>query len=247
MSTEVASPWRNVRLWLGFAFFLIVMVLLGYLWHSITSWLEDEQRVPLKNILVAGERTFLADTDIRQAVKRGQQGSFIELNVDKAHDDVEALPWVYRASVRKQWPSTLRVYVVEQQPVAQWHDDMLLNQFGESFQAKAPEALKGLPVLFGPGGSEKTALEGYRSMQGLLQSTGLQIEELSLSERFAWHLRLNNDINLDLGRTEFMGRLQRFIDIYPLLLKNDKEVSYVDLRYDTGLAVGWRDLEQKKN
>lgn len=247
MSGEGASPWRNIKLWLGFAFFIVVMLLLGYLWHSVTSWLEDEQRVPLKTILVAGERTFLNDKDIRAAVKRGQQGSFIELDVDKAHEDVEALPWVYRASVRKQWPNTLRVYVVEQTPVAKWHDDMLLNQYGDSFQAQAPEVLSGLPVLFGPGGSEKTALEGYRSMQGLLQSTGLHIEELSLSERFAWHLRLNNDINLDLGRTEFMGRLQRFIDIYPLLLKDEKKVSYVDLRYDTGLAVGWTNLEQEKN
>ncbi|PLK58510.1 hypothetical protein CEX73_02145 [Candidatus Palibaumannia cicadellinicola] len=38
-------------------------------------------------------------------------------------------------------------------------------------------------------------------------------------------------------------RLQRFIDIYPILLqhtcKDNKHISYIDLRYQSGLAVGW--------
>lgn len=246
MSEAKLPAWKNVRLWLGFGFFLVVMASLTWLAMSLTQWLEDEQRVPLKSILIGGERTFLNDKEIRLAVRQGLRGSFIELDVDQAHEDIEALPWVYSASVRKEWPDTLRVFVVEQKPVARWHDDMLLNPFGDSFQAQTPEVLQGLPVLFGPGGSERTALEGYRAMQGLLKGSGLHIVELSLSERFAWQIRLQNGINLNLGRTEFMGRLQRFIDVYPLLERNEKQVSYVDLRYDTGLAVGWQ-VKQNNN
>jgi cell division protein FtsQ len=84
-----------------------------------------------------------------------------------------------------------------------------------------------------------TALEGYRAMQGLLQLSGLKIDELLLSERFAWDLKLDNGIKLRLGRSEFIDRLQRFVDLYPIL--QTKPVDYVDLRYDTGLAVGWKE------
>jgi cell division protein FtsQ len=62
---------------------------------------------------------------------------------------------------------------------------------------------------------------------------------LFLSERFAWNLRLANGIKLNLGRSEFIDRLQRFVDIFPLISAQNKSVDYVDLRYDTGLAVGW--------
>ena len=40
-----------------------------------------------------------------------------------------------------------------------------------------------------------------------------------------------------------MGRLQRFIELYPVLEQQgqaeNKRVSYVDLRYDSGASVGW--------
>ena len=74
----------------------------------------------------------------------------------------------------------------------------------------------------------------------LLAGTGLRINELFLSERFAWNVQLNNGIKLNLGRKEFIDRFQRFIDLFELLDRQEKSVDYVDLRYDTGLAVGWK-------
>jgi cell division protein FtsQ len=63
---------------------------------------------------------------------------------------------------------------------------------------------------------------------------------MSLSERFAWRLTLVGGLTLDLGRTEFIDRVQRFVDLYPLLINNERYLEYVDLRYDTGMAVGWK-------
>ncbi|HAX26425.1 MAG TPA: cell division protein FtsQ, partial [Alteromonas macleodii] len=152
---------------------------------------------------------------------------------------VEAQPWVYRASVRKKWPNTLKIYLVEQQPVAQWNEDLLLNPYGDTFNDEGVKL--DLPRLYGPGGSEKTALEGYNAMHALIATTDMTLDELSLSERFAWQVQLKNGIKLNLGRQEFIDRLQRFIDVYPLLAQQEKAVKYVDLRYDTGVAVGWKD------
>ena len=78
-------------------------------------------------------------------------------------------------------------------------------------------------------------------MQTLLAGAALPIDELFLSERFAWQITLKNAIKLNLGRQEFIDRLQRFVDVYPLLKEQPKAVEYIDLRYDTGLAVGWSD------
>ena len=112
-----------------------------------------------------------------------------------------------------------------------------------------------MPSFFGPEGSELIALENFSDLNGLLAYRDLRIDELILSERFSWQLTLTNGIRLNLGREERVKRVQRFMDVYPLInthlaeqekQKNNRKkqlkqaVDYIDLRYDTGLAVGWK-------
>ncbi|QJR80022.1 FtsQ-type POTRA domain-containing protein [Alteromonas pelagimontana] len=223
--------------WAGVVFLLVVLTALVMGGIKVQAWLQDEQRAPVQVVDFSGEFEHVNVVQLERLIRKSQPGSFFALDVNEVFQLVESQPWIYRASVRKQWPNTLKIYLVEQTPVAQWNEDMLLNPYGETFSASA-EGLA-LPRLFGPSGSEKTALEGYNAMQSLLATTAMPIVELSLSERFAWQIQLGNGIDLNLGRTEFIDRLQRFIDVYPLLAQQPKPVKYVDLRYDTGLAVGW--------
>ena len=239
---------KNSHLYMGLTFFICLLGLLAFALVQLNYWLEDEQQAPVQDIVVSGELTFIDNNSIKMLIKRTQPGSFFELDVNQTHQTVEAMAWVYRASVRKRWPSGLEIFVVEQQPSAIWNGDMLLNKYGDAFDAQISSAdlsLKiTLPNLYGPGGSEQIALQGYRNMQSLLEASNLYIVELFLSERFAWNVALNNGIKLNLGRTEFIDRLQRFVDLLPLISEQDRQVDYVDLRYDTGLAVGWKDSEK---
>lgn len=238
---RLAPPQARMQLVIGMAFLLTLLVVLVVGAAKLMAWLDDEQQVPVQKIVISGTRLYIDDKQIERLVRESQPGSFFKLDVNQTHHDVQAMPWVYRASVRKRWPNGLEIYVVEQVPVARWNDDSLLNQHGEVFDgiAVAYQAKLNLPSLYGPGGSEQTALQGYRDMQSLLEVADLRINELFLSERFAWNLHLDNGIKLNLGRSEFIDRLQRFVDVFPLISTQNKAVDYVDLRYDTGLAVGW--------
>ncbi len=229
----------------GFIFFILVVAGLVYFSCVIRDYLKDEQQSPVQVIEFSGQFEHLKLGNLERVIRTEQPGSFFELDVNQVHQLIEQQPWVYRASIRKQWPHTLQIYLVEQTPVATWNGDMVLNQYGETFSVDS--SILELPTLFGPGGSEITALEGFHAMELLLSSSGLTIKELSLSERFAWRIQLNNGIDLNLGRQEFMDRLQRFVDVYPLLVTEGKAIDYVDLRYDTGLAVGWRDNNKENN
>ena len=232
---------EQVRFYSGVLFLLAVVASLVYGSIVVRDWLKDEQRMPVQVIDFSGQYEHISIARLERKIRKSQPGSFFELDVNEVFRLIEAQPWVYRASVRKQWPNRLKIYLVEQQPVARWNDDMLLNPYGDTFESEG--ITLSLPQLFGPGGSEKTALEGYNAMKSLLATSSMSIAELSLSERFAWQLQLTSGIKLNLGRKEFIDRLQRFIDVFPLLSKQDKPVKYVDLRYDTGLAVGWQSDE----
>jgi cell division protein FtsQ len=241
----------QVSLPIGLSVFVLVVVGLIFGAYKSYLWLQDEQRLPVQDIVISGDIKMLNTDYLASMIRQQNTGSFFAIDVNQVHSLIEQQPWVFSASIRKRWPSSLYIHIVEQQAVARWNDDLLLNKYGNSFdgistdpstKSAASEALQdGLVNLFGPGGSETTALTGYTNMRRLLRASGLSIAQLSLNERFAWTVQLQNGINLNIGRQEYIKRLQRFIDVYPLLKQEKKAINYIDLRYDTGLAVGWAD------
>lgn len=225
--------------WGGLLFLLLVLLAFGFLIRQTLMWLKDAQKAPVETISLSGQRHFINDEVLIKRIRHQHPESFFSLDVQEVHDTLIEQPWVYAASVRKRWPKTLKVHLTEQVPAAFWNHDMLLNTAGEAFAAPLPDIV--LPNLFGPEGGQQTALQGYLAMAQLLAPLGLGIEEMQLSERYAWHITLDNGVTLKLGRSEFIDRLQRFVDLYPMLVKEPKGIDYVDLRYDTGMAVGWKE------
>ena len=88
-------------------------------------------------------------------------------------------------------------------------------------------------------------LVSYGQLDDLLKINGFKLTSLRLSPRHAWQAELANGIKIELGREDKMTRIQRFINVYPTLQQSEKPVAKVDLRYDTGFAVGWDDTNKR--
>lgn len=240
------SPRRSNGTQLAGVIFLL-MVLGTILWCGwvVVGWMQDASRLPLSRLVLTGERHFTTNDDVRQAILAlGAPGTFMTQDVDIIQQQIERLPWVKQASVRKQWPDELKIHLVEYVPVAHWNDLHMVDAEGKSFSIPAQRlGNQKLPMLYGPEGSEQDVLEGYRAMNGVLAASKYQLKMASMTARHSWQLALDNDVRLELGRDDRMGRLQRFIGLYPVLLQQaqteNKRVSYVDLRYDSGASVGW--------
>jgi len=246
--------------WLGVLFFALVIIAIFTSAWVLTNKMASEESAPVTSVMISGEMPYTIKSDIDTAIEEIDFGNFFKVDVNLVQQQIQNLPWVYSVSIRKNWPNELKVYVVDQQPVARWNEDFLLNQFGKAFQADLSRVNHALPAFYGPEGSELVALENYRNFSKLLKFSALNIEELFLSERFAWQLTLNDGITLNLGREKRIERIQRFMDAYPqiknITVKNNKkkikknnkkqQVDYIDLRYDTGLAVGWKPAAVKQ-
>jgi len=242
---------------LGLAFFVLVLISLVSAAWWLSQQIFGQEKSPVSTVEVSGEMPYTQRQDVITAISQVDLGNFFEVDVNDIQAKIAGLPWVYSVSVRKQWPDEVKVYVVDQTPIALWNGDFLLNQFGKAFQADTSRLVQALPQFFGPEGSEQLALENYANLNDLLDYSNLAIDELVLSERFSWQLTLNDGVMLNLGREERVERIQRFMDVYPLIKshikqkaenKNNKKkqpkqaVDYIDLRYDTGLAIGWKSV-----
>lgn len=246
MTEKSVKKWQTSGFLVGIVFFLTVIFFIVWGYNALFDWAQNKNDAPVDEVVVYGEFSYLDKTKLEAQIRKKLDGSFFTLDVEKLQREIEQNPWVYGVSIRKEWPQRVKVYVVEQQAFAVWNNDLLLNNFGDVFYADGIQVDQSLPRLYGPEGNEKDVLQGYVNMQSLLELHSFNISELVLSERYAWQLWLESGIQLSLGRADKMTRVQRFIDLYPLLSQyGDKQVAKIDLRYDIGLAVSWQ--EQNNN
>lgn len=219
---------------------LLLLMLAGFMGAGV-QMLQDPYRFPLRVVKVDGELKYLERDRVKAAVIPLIDGGFFTAGVSGIQQAVQALPWVYRVEVRRGWPDTLHVFITEQEPVARWGEAGYLNRFGEVFSPEDKVIDVALPQLFGPEGHGKLVLEEFGHMARRLQPLGLSVTELSLDDRRAWRLVLDNNLTLALGRTDKDRRLQRFINVFPVLFADRVEnLGRVDLRYSNGLAAHWR-------
>jgi cell division protein FtsQ len=238
---HVATEEKQVHAWHRLPRVLFALFLIGALvWGGF--WLMNPATLPVKTVRIENKVQHLSKETIRQAVLPYVQGGFLRIDVDAIRKQLEALAWVDKASVRRSWPDALLVQIEEQHPVARWSTGGLLNQHGEVFEVKGQVDWKNLPLFRGPKKSQQLLMQEYQAMQELLTPLELRISHVTLDQRRAWSLALDNGMQLRLGRNNSQERLMRFVRVYTKVLKPRRdEIDTVDLRYTNGFAVRWRD------
>ncbi|HEX7982976.1 cell division protein FtsQ [Duganella sp. 1411] len=181
------------------------------------------------------------------------KGNFFTTNLDAVRQAFESVPWVRRATVRREWPDQLIVALEEHEALGTWGEDgRLLSTKGDVFTANLAEAEEDhdLPAFDGPEGSEKEVLSRYDELRGWFAPLKLVPEALSLSSRYAWTVRLNNGMSVALGReqtsTTLKERVDRLTGIYPQLVEHLSDIETIDMRYQNGLALSATGLKIPK-
>ncbi|WP_320151964.1 cell division protein FtsQ/DivIB [uncultured Tolumonas sp.] len=227
----------------GFVFFVSVVAGLWSTATDIRRWLFDEDKIPVSGLVVQGDLEYVSTEEVRKVLAENPQtNNFFTLDVNQLQKEVEALPWVYQSSIRKRWPALLYVYVVEQTPCALWGNDRLLSIRGTIFQAPRDRLKKPLVQLSGPDEMAGKVWEQYQQFERLLALNGYHVASVHMTNRHSWEIQLASGPKLILGRNDMLVKLQQFIDVYPKL-ENRELIDYLDLRYDTGIAVRWKQQE----
>ncbi len=214
----------------------LVVLLAGGL--GALTWALDR---PVRVISMDGSFQRVSPGQIEKAVAPFSQAGFMSADLDVIQRAVEALPWVERARIQRRWPNSLHVTVIEQTAAARWGESGLLNTRGELFVRSATHVPAELPHLSGPEGTESQVAQRYLSVQGRMLEAGMRIAALRLDERGAWEMDLDSGVTVRLGRREVDERLDRFIHTASQVISHRlNEITYVDMRYSNGFAIGWR-------
>lgn len=240
--------WHDIRLLNATTNALLGLLVLSLLGSGVW-WCAQRPMFTLKVIHIQGvqdvELRHINATTIKNTALPRIKGNFFTANLDIVRQAFEAVPWVRKASVRREWPNQLIVTLEEHEPLGVWGDDgRLLSVQGDVFTANLAEAEEDglLPEFAGPEGSEKEVLARYHELQQWLAPANLAPEAVQLSNRYAWKVKINNGMTVELGRERsqltLKDRVDRLVKIYPqLVARLQDKIESVDMRYPNGLAL----------
>lgn len=240
--------WQDIKMLNAMTNALLALTALAMLAAGVW-WLAQRPMFTLKTIRIeATENTELRRVNpltIRATALPRIKGNFFTTNLDTVRVAFEAVPWVRKVMVRREWPNKLVVAIEEHQPLATWgNDGRLLSVKGDVFTANLAEAEEDgeLPEFSGPEGSEKEVVARFAEFRTWFAPIKLVPDSVQLSSRFAWSVKLNNGMAVDLGReqsrTTLKERVQRLTGIYPqLVARLQGGIESVDMRYPNGLAL----------
>lgn len=193
-----------------------------------------------------GVFAYADQTEVDSITKSALKGNFFTVDLLAVQRSLLAMPWVETVHLGREWPNKIIIIIDEYEPMMRWVNDGLVMKKGELVKssidsfANATE-LRALPVLDGRENSLPEMMMRYTAWRIDLNSMGMNIEKIALTESSAWTISLKNVdgevFDLRLGSINPDARFNRFVRLFSQGESYFKGLEYVDARYPNGVVV----------
>lgn len=226
--------------------FISIGCMLWFVWN-IVKFSNILFIFPLSKIIIKGNQNFTTIEDINQIILNIKHSkNFIQNDIITIQTNISKMPWIQKSSIEKKWPDSLVVQILEHIPIGFWNDLYFIDVNGTIFYVPKNRLnnVKNLLKIYAPKNSEKVIFQVLLVIKNILEKEQISLNTIYVGEQFAWDLTIENNLKIRLGRYDKIYRLKRFVTIYPVLLKiaqkENKTMKYIDLRYNSGLSVGYK-------
>ncbi|MFN3548612.1 MAG: cell division protein FtsQ/DivIB [Mesorhizobium sp.] len=238
-SGEVEAP-RHAGMMLAGALFAATAIYgmaLGGHYPQLVQSFTAHSGFAVSDVRVSGNRE-VSDIDVLQVLSLDGWTSLIGLGADEVRERVVALPWVESATVRKVYPDTLEIALVEKQPFAIWQHDgelSLVERSGAPIVPFASERFASLPLVVGKGAAGRAAdivalVAGHPALAERVRGY------VRISDR-RWDLLLDEGVVLKLPETGEAAALDWLMKVDGSDALLSRDIASVDLRLSDRLVV----------
>lgn len=226
--------WDNAHLLRGianvlFGFSVLLMI------YGMVRYVAQLPAFSLRAVVLTTNPQRVDVSALEEVVRNQISGNFFTVDLEQVRSAFQQLPWVRSVSIRRKFPWQLEVAIEEHIALARWNKTALVNTRGEVFEASSTEAL---PEFTGEQENSLVVARMYGEFEQVLQPMQRHIVQLDLSPRMTWQAKLDDGLELALGREAMRERLERFVKVYPYSVAvQTPKARRVDLRYRNGFAV----------
>lgn len=193
---------------------------------------------------------------VQRSIWRNVSGNFLTVDLDRIELRLEAMPGVYSSNIRRIWPDTLVATIVETNTIAEYKATDKYYSDNKSIFVNLPPSqyLSTVPILESTKRDQEIMLQIFVKSLPILQEAGLEPLKLSINSSGKWSLNLRDknyqasDFEVVIGQDNILKKISRLASSYDLKLRSKAAmIQRVDMRYESGFAIRWRDNAIKKS
>lgn len=246
-------PWRR-RLWRAAPLLAAFLLVVGGGWWAHRSGAAARlaasvgtgiERLTQRAGLVVREVTVegRARTDPRELAKvlESRVGApILSVELEQVRKQLEGLPWVKSAAVRRQLPGTLHAVIEEHRPLALWREregarTRLIDEEGLIVPVADLRPFAGLPLLIGPGAPQ--AAGRLLSLLAAEPEIARRTTAASFVGGRRWNLYVDGRIEVRLPAEGEAAALRRLAAENRANRLLDRAVETIDLRSETWIVI----------
>lgn len=248
-------PLRHARLrlvWWRVARSAAVLAILAYGGYRAGTLVLSASELEVRHVVVEGNRRLsMGEATALLDGLRGENLVTVDLDLWKAR--LQASSWVADAELRRRFPATIVVRVIEREPVgiARLRDELFLvdaaggiiDEFGPRYADCDLPIIDGLLVARKDGSRvDDTRAQLVGDMLKDLNRRPVvarRVSQIDVTDVSDVRVILADDPTvLRLGDTKFLDRISAYLGLVGELRQRVPDVEYVDLRVDNRWAVG---------
>lgn len=229
-----------------------LLALVAYAGYRGAALIADAEVLQIDHLVVGGHER-LSTGEVLALVDGLRGQNILTVGLDAWQQRLRSSPWVDAATIRRVLPSTVEIRVHERRPVGIGRigtalylidgQGVIVDEYGPAY------ADIDLPIIDGLGTSREsgdTVVDPLRAgfagevLAALSVRPDLlkQVSQIDVSDPHDAVVILDGDTALlRLGDTEFVERVQQYLDLAPALRERMAGIDYVDLRFDERLYV----------
>jgi cell division protein FtsQ len=246
------KTWRTWRWnWTTASRVAAVLVISLVVLYRVAALVLSAQALSIDRITISGNSRMSRGEIV--TVLDGLRGkNMLAADLERWRLKLKGSPWVADAAIRRIFPNTVAVTILERDPIGigRIHDDLYLidrrgaviDMFGPNYAELDLPIIDGLTSTSGRGVliDEARAALATRLLEALSARRDLaaRISEIDVSDEHDAVVMLKDDATvLRVGDDEFLNRLASYIDLAPALRERVADIDYVDMRFDDRIYV----------
>ena len=231
---------------------LVLGVVVSYAGYRSVALIAAAPALQVSHITVRGHERL--STGEVLAIVEGLRGrNILGVDLEAWQRTLLASPWVESATIRRVLPATVEVAIRERRPIAIGRlgtamylidaKGVIVDEYGPAYADIDLPIVDGLAASPQDGGSIVDVVRAEFAARVIAALTARpemlkRVSQINVADLHDAVVLLDDDTALlRLGDSDFVARLQQYLDLAPALRERLATIDYVDLRFDERLYV----------